>query len=122
MSAEDTYGDDDAPWDAEPVRDLGPCCRCGKRQDGTVRTLIMLPFEGPRGTTGWGCIVCRLEMIGATAIVCDACVEKYPDDLTEHLKFVVAGRFASEGQRVLLKNLDRRPHEHDLTKHTEDEL
>ena len=107
--------------DDTPPRDLGPCCVCGKAQDGTVRTLVMLPFEGPRGTAGWGCIVCRLDTIGATAIVCDACVAAHPEDCDEHIKWIVAGRYASEGQRVLLRELLRRPHEHDPDTHAEDE-
>ncbi len=106
----------------EPPRDLGPCCVCGKEQDGTVRTLVMLPFEGPHGTSGWGCIVCRLEAIGATAIVCDACANAHPADLEDHLQWVIAGRYPSEGLRVRLKELLRRPHEHDLSKHAEDEV
>jgi hypothetical protein len=110
------------PWE-EPPRDLGPCCVCGKAHDGTVRNMLTLPFEGPRKTSGWGCVVCGLKPIGATAMVCDACVAKHhPKDLEAQLKWVVAGRYASEGKRVLLRDLPRRPHEHDPDLHAEDEL
>jgi hypothetical protein len=62
-------------------------------------------------------------MTGATAMVCDACVAKHhPKDLEAQLKWVVAGRYASEGKRVLLTDLPRRPHEHDPDLHTEEEL
>lgn len=43
-------------------------------------------------------------------------------NLEAQLKWVVAGRYASEGKRVLLTDLPRRPHEHDPDLHIEEEL
>jgi hypothetical protein len=106
----------------EPPRDLGPCCVCGKPHDGTVRNRLLLPFEGPRDTPGWGCVVCGLDLIGATALICDACMaEHHPKELERQVQWVMAGRYASEGKRVRVADLPQRPHAHDLAQHAEDE-
>lgn len=60
--------------DDDPLADLGPCCCCGREQDGSVRNLVMLDFEAPAGTVGWGCVQCHQPMRGATALVCDDCI------------------------------------------------
>jgi hypothetical protein len=107
--------------DTEAVRDFGPCCCCGRTQDGTVRTIVMLDFRGPSGHVGWGCVVCGLASVGATAFVCDACVDLYQDlDLRERLKWIAGGQYASERIRVPLAGFARVPHDHDLSKHLED--
>jgi hypothetical protein len=104
----------------EAVPDLGPCCCCGRAQDGTVRTLVMLTFRAPAGYVGWGCLVCRLPSEGASAVVCDACMEQYRNvDLRERLKWIQGGHYAADRIRVPLEGFARVPHDHDLNKHPE---
>jgi hypothetical protein len=117
---EHDFDESDHDEERETVPDLGPCCCCGRTQDGTVRTLVMLDFRAPAGHVGWGCVVCGLESAGAGAVVCDACVDAYNDvDLRERLKWISGGRYAGERVRVPLAGFARVPHEHDMSKHPE---
>ena len=96
---------------------MGPCCVCGRAQDPSVRTIVMLDFRAPPGFIGWGCVVCDLPAIGATAIVCDVCVDAYEDEVPERLKWIQGGQYATQGIRVPLDGFPREPHGHDLSKH-----
>ena len=55
---------------------LGPCCVC-ERTEG-VRNIVMLDKRAPIPGTGWGCVVCGLPPDGASAVLCDDCLEKPP--------------------------------------------
>jgi hypothetical protein len=99
--------------------DLGPCCCCGKAQDGTVRTLVMLPFEAPRGTVGWGCVQCHAPMRGANAIVCDECIDQHGGDLPRWLKWIQGGEYPKDKIRVPLNGFERVPFDHNLELHPE---
>lgn len=90
----------------------GPCCSC----EGTtnVRNILMMPFEAPPDAHGWGCLECGLPMRGAVAIVCDACL-----DANRSPRFIAGGKYAQEGVRVPLEGFERRPFDHDLSKHPE---
>jgi hypothetical protein len=102
------------------VPDLGPCCCCGRAHDNTVRTIVLLTFRAPPGYVGWGCVVCRLESAGATAVVCDDRIEQYKgEDLREHLKWIAGGQYATQRLRVPLEGFERVQFDHDLSKHPE---
>jgi len=47
---------------------LGSCCACGKPDDGSVRNVLCLAFEAPKGFNGWGCFVCGIPSKGAIAV------------------------------------------------------
>ena len=108
---------DDRNTSADHVEDLGPCCVCGKRQDGSVRTLVCLSFEAPKGFIGWGCVVCGIPSRGAMAIACDECCEKHGQELPGALVFICAGAFSAQGLRYPLEGFERIPFDHDMNKH-----
>lgn len=111
---------DEPEYESAAVPDLGPCCCCGRTQDGTVRNFLMLPFEAPAGHCGWGCVVCHLPMRGATAIVCDDCTAKYgSEDLIDRLKFIHGGAYAAQKIRVPLAGFERFPFGHCRELHPE---
>lgn len=109
----------DEPANDDIANDLGPCCCCGKAQDGTVRNLLMLDFEAPEGTVGWGCVVCHAPMRGANAIVCDDCIDRHGRDLTQHLRFIQGGHYPADKVRVPLEGFERIDFGHDLDFHPE---
>jgi hypothetical protein len=57
------------------VPSLGPCCICERDTAGSVHNVIMLPFRNQVPGHGWGCVVCDMPADGATAVVCDECIE-----------------------------------------------
>lgn len=59
----------------EESLDLGACCCCD-REDSSVRNIVNLPFKAPVLGTGWGCLVCKLPLDGATAVYCDQCIDE----------------------------------------------
>jgi len=100
---------------AETTEDLiefGPCCHCGATGP-TVRNLIMLSVKARTpGPGSWGCFQCGLPMEGASAVLCDACI-----DAGLHPIFAIDGEPA-KGVRVPIGELVE-PFEHDLSKHPE---
>lgn len=104
---------DDLEWDSEPPDDppsLGPCCIC--ETETGARMIVMLPFKGLVPGHGWGCVVCNLPMDGASAVLCDGCLEDYAAD-RKTLRFACRGYPATEG-RVPIEALTE-PHAHDLS-------
>jgi hypothetical protein len=95
--------DDDDPH-------LGPCCVCG-RTDGVVN-IMMLPWRSPTPGKGWGCVVCGLPADGASAVLCDDCVDKPP-------RFVCTG-YVSEPGRTPVDEVSSEPFEHDLNLHKDE--
>jgi hypothetical protein len=93
------------------TEDLGPCCVC----EGTrhVRNIFCLAHKSPIPGHGWGCVVCGLPSDGATAVVCDDCLQG--GDVGPRLRFACRGYPGTEG-RVPLGEL-RGTHEHDRTRH-----
>ncbi len=92
--------------------DLGPCCHCGATGP-IVRNLIMLSVKAKTPGPGcWGCFQCGLPMEGATAVLCDACVDAglYPTS-------AIDGEPA-KGIRLPIGELIE-PFTHDLSKHPE---
>lgn len=87
--------------------ELGTCCGCGTLEG--VRNILMLHQKSPMPGRGWGCMQCDLPFAGATAVVCDHCLE-------QPLKFACAGD--DWKGRVPIGTL-KGYHLHDLTKHTE---
>jgi hypothetical protein len=91
---------------------FGPCCCC----EGDVKKqphLMMLEFEAPAGFKGWGCLVCRLPMRGAIAVVCPACIQaqKLP-------QFIASGRDLYDNQRQRLDStFEQKPFRHDVGAH-----
>jgi hypothetical protein len=55
--------------------DLGACCACGCTGP-SVRNLLLLEKKAPISSHGWGCVVCGLPPDGASAVVCDACLDQ----------------------------------------------
>jgi hypothetical protein len=95
---------------------FGPCCACGRTGD-SVRNLMMLDFTAPQPGTGWGCFQCGLPMDGATAVICDDCLEAEADIL-----FVIDGQ-PLEGKRLPMEEArgraGGRPFNHNLNMHPE---
>lgn len=99
--------------------DFGPCCACGQK-DPTVRNFVMLNKRLPHEVdhaSAWGCFVCGLPFEGASAILCDACVETNAE-----VKYVVLG-YVNDGKEQRFPYADlTEPFEHDLSKHPEGDL
>ena len=109
---EDEEDDDEQEEDTdyESPR-LGKCCVC-EREDATVRNILMLHFRSPEPGTGcWGCFQCGLPMAGATAVVCDACLEATQGKVT----YAVLGAPA-ENRRIPIEQLTE-AFGHDMSKH-----
>lgn len=79
-----------------------------------MRNIIMLNFEGPVPGKGWGCFVCNLPADGASASVCDDCLES-----GREIKFVHNG-YPSDG-RLPIDQLEKKPFEHNYHLHHIDE-
>jgi hypothetical protein len=112
-------GADDSAQDPGSISDLGPCCICERAQDGTVRTLVMLEFEGPPGHVGWCCVQCHLPARGATAIVCDDCIETHGNRIPNQIRFIMGGTYAAERVRVALEGFTRKAFDHNPDLHPE---
>jgi len=98
---------------------LGPCCIC--RQSGpSVRNIIALDRRGPTPGKGWGCLVCGLPMDGATAVLCDACLDRYRAGLVEILD-ACTGYPADDG-RTPVADLPAGEFHHDMRAHPEGTL
>lgn len=98
--------------------DLGPCCICESTKD--VDNLLQLDFK-VKSESCWGCWQCGLPVEGAVAAVCDACMEKYKDDvdIETKLKFLMD----TAERRIPMPPVEERvPHVHDLSKHPEVEI
>lgn len=52
-----------------------PLGSCGACSGPGARYLILLTFKAPIPGHGWGCRICGLPDDGATAVVCDRCLE-----------------------------------------------
>jgi hypothetical protein len=102
--------------DDDDLPDLGPCCICGR--SGAVRTLLMLDRRGPRPGHGWGCFVCGLPCDGASAVLCDPCVDRYRADESA-LRFVCDG-WPAEGRIAVAELPDGSPFVHDPAAHAAD--
>ena len=61
---------------------------------------------------GWGCVVCRLPMDGASAVLCGDCLDDYAAGRAK-LRLACSGYPATDG-RVPVKSLIE-PHAHDMT-------
>lgn len=109
------------PWNpgipvdqAEECLDLGTCCACGGEEN--VRNLIAMPQRAPVEGTGWGCMVCSLSSDGASAVICDRCLEEGME-----IKQVING-YPTDKQRMAIADLKYVPFEHDMTKHHEEDM
>lgn len=96
---------------------LGPCCICD--QEGPeVRNILMLPFRGPIPGRGWGCLQCGLPPDGASAVLCDDCLEAYnKGDLK--LNFICSG-YPEEDGRIPLEGYEKIAFGHDENLHEDD--
>lgn len=92
------------------------CCACEK-QDASVCNVVCMPFKGPIGFAGWGCFVCDLEPNGAVAILCNDCINAGAEP-----RFIAGGKFASDGVLVPLEGFERKPFDHNWSKHPEKKL
>lgn len=90
---------------------LGKCCVCEKAGP-SVRNIVMLNLRLPPSHRsrigGWGCFQCGLPMEGATAVLCDQCLENYTRDPAAH----------PINARLAVGELTEK-FEHDLSKHPE---
>ena len=91
--------------------DLGPCCGCEK-VGPDVRTIVMLAKKGPIPGRGWGCLQCGLSSDGASAVLCDACLDSYT------IRFACRGYPKDDG-RIPVEELSG-VHEHDRAGHPEE--
>ena len=94
------------------MEDLGPCCIC--ETEGGVRNIVMLNKKSPVPGHGWGCLVCGLPSDGASAVLCDPCLELYQED-ENTLKFACRGYPAIDG-RIPIDRLEGH-HDHDMEVH-----
>lgn len=93
------------------------CCACGELKS-PCRTIGQLNLKAPKGSSGWGCMVCHLPMEGAMVVVCDECNERFDrEDETLEIRWAIAGDFDSD-DRVLISELTE-PHEHNPRFHPE---
>lgn len=90
--------------------DLGPCCACGGTEN--VRNILMLDKKSPMLGRGWGCVACGLPADGASAVVCDQCLEE-----DRPLRYACRGYPGKDG-RVEIGELQGE-HEHDMSMHPE---
>lgn len=95
---------------------FGACCRCLK-DDGNVRTIVHLEFEGPSDFNGWGCVQCGVPQRGALAVICDACADGMKS--IDELSFICGGKYMVDRERLPLEGYERKPFGHDLSKHPE---
>lgn len=93
---------------------LGTCCIC-ETSEG-VRNIIMLDKKAPITGRGWGCFVCHLPSDGASAVLCDECLEGMNNQNIE-LKFACRGYPGSDG-RINFDEL-KDEHKHDMSFHPE---
>src|SRR5260370_300490 len=91
---------------------LGPCCICGGTRG--VNNVYCLAHKSPIPSHGWGCLTCNLPGDGATAVVCDDCMDD-PAPVGPRLKWACRGYPGSEG-RIPIGELSG-THEHDLAAH-----
>lgn len=84
---------------------LGSCCICESEEK--VFNLIMLPYKGPPGSNGWGCVACNLPPQGAMAVICEKCgydlIENNEDfqlTISQKVKFIVGGSGPQDNIRV----------------------
>ena len=92
--------------------DLGLCCAC--EGDIDVRNMIMLDKKGLVLGTGWGCVVCHLPYDGASAVLCDRCL-----DTRAEIRFAIYG-YATDKQRVKIDDLTE-PFAHDMKFHQDEQ-
>ena len=99
------WGDDedDPDYADEEALDLGACCRCGKH-DSSVRNLINLSRRTSIPGTGWGCMVCNLPLDGASAIVCDECLEEVALQGPASLRYAIHG-YPTAKERIEIDKL-----------------
>lgn len=88
---------------------LGKCCACEGNEK--VLTIFMLDRRSPEPGVGcWGCLQCGLQMEGAIAVICNACLVAGRRE-----KFACVGP-PSENRRIAIAELTE-PFDHDVTKH-----
>jgi hypothetical protein len=78
---------------------------------------MMLDFTAPQSGTGWGCFQCGLPMDGATAVLCDDCLEAEAEIL-----FVIDGQPLDRKRLGIDEARERaggRPFNHNLNMHPE---
>lgn len=98
--------------------DLGPCCICGERS-AAVRNILMLPHPGPTPGRGWGCVQCGLPSNGATAVLCDPCLDLYQSG-KQKLAYICTGYPAdAEAGRTPIEEMSQDKFEHDMSFHPE---
>lgn len=98
--------------DDELELDIGPCCACGNKITGT-NNIICLDFQSPTGDWGWSCFGCGLPPAGATAVICDDCLQANTD-----VRWLITGR-PTDKQRVPMDQVEQIPFKHNLSKHWE---
>jgi len=98
---------DDAP-------DLGPCCMC-EVCGPEVCNIIMLDRRCAVPGHGWGCVVCGLPADGASAVLCNECLDKWRADETR-LTTACRGWPGSDG-RIAIADLPAGEFAHDMAKH-----
>jgi hypothetical protein len=92
---------------------LGPCCIC-ETTEGVIN-IIMLDRRCVVPGHGWGCMVCGLPADGASAVLCDHCLERYQRE-PGALLFACRGYPASDG-RIPIAELPEDIFNHDAVKH-----
>ncbi len=73
---------------------LGACCIC--ETEFGVTNIILLDERAVIAGHGWGCVVCNLPSDGASAVLCDGCLELFQAGAP--LLFVCRGYPATDGR------------------------
>jgi len=92
---------------------LGPCCLC--ETTTAVHRIILLDVKCQVPGHGWGCFVRGLPPDGASAVLCDHCVERWQQGTA--LRFACRGYPGQDGRVPIIELTE--PHEHDLKGHPE---
>lgn len=97
--------------------DLGPCCICGGSNN--ARNIFMLPKRSPY-RHGWGCFQCGLPAEGASAVVCNRCMDRFRDKVADKLRYFCRpdgdGSY-SKGRAPIAELAAAPAFEHDMSKH-----
>ena len=93
--------------------EYGTCCVCELPMD--TAGIVQLNYK-VESESGWGCVQCGLSMVGAMAIVCGDCYNKYGENTEGQIKYLMNGKTG----RISVPPVENRvTHEHDLSLHPE---
>lgn len=105
------------------IKDLGRCCNCSNK----AVLHLPLPFYAPKlydyAVSGWECIFCEIEAVGAYAVLCEDCADIFMRNFDyanpyKAIKNVVVG-MPDMNMRMTMSNflINARPLIHNINHH-----